>query len=64
MIKRSDIDQAKLLLGLLDSGDFQLKGNALSKGGELRNWLVSLPERLEEQVKKDSAPKLTKPDKK
>ena len=63
MIKRSDIDQSKMLLGLLDSGEFQLKGNALSKGGELRDWLVSLPARIEEQCKKNEAPKL-KQDKK
>jgi hypothetical protein len=59
-LSKHDIDQLKMLQVIVDSGTYELKGNAIMRTGLVVNFIPSLIAKIEGHLATAGAPKIKK----
>jgi len=54
LVKEEDVDNLKMLMAVVNSGNFEIKGEAIVKVASLFNWLHSLQATLEDTLKRQA----------
>ena len=64
MFVKDDLAKYRALKKVIQQGDYEIKGDAILAVASLLNWFNDLEKKIEEQIRKDSMPKITLPEKK
>ena len=64
MFVKDDLAKYRALKKVIQQGDYEIKGDAILAVASLLNWFNDLEKKIEEQIRKDSMPKITLPVKK
>jgi len=64
MFVKDDLAKYRALKKVIQQGDYEIKGDAILAVASLLNWFNDLEKKIEEQIRKDSMPKITLPAKK